>query len=181
MTPLDSGWTAALASLISALVITITAVAAFLQLRHYRNANEIIVYLRLIDQMDSPELQAGRTSVRAMAEKIAADPEYLARLADPTFIPDDFRNIGIMLRALEHISVLVTRGGIAENLVLAEYADVFIAMWDSLRPAIVQRRKAFGPHTGRAFEHLAMRSRRYIDSGRMQREYDALERDPRPL
>ena len=52
-------------------------------------------------------------------------------------------------------------------------------MWNLARPAILQRRKAFGPHTGRAFEHLAMRSKTYIESGAMQREYDALERDPR--
>jgi hypothetical protein len=47
-----------------------------------------------------------------------------------------------------------------------------------LRPFIAERRQAFGPYTGRAFEHLAMRAKRYIDSGRMAREYDALERDP---
>jgi hypothetical protein len=49
-----------------------------------------------------------------------------------------------------------------------------------MRPAIIERRIAFGPHTGRAFEHLAMRSRRYIESGAMEREYAALERDPTP-
>jgi hypothetical protein len=181
MTGLDSGWLAALASLISALIIAVTAIVAFLQLRHFRNANEIIVYLRLIDQMDSPEMLAGRQSVAAVAAKLAADPAYLEQLADPTFIPDDFRNVGTLLRTLEHLSVLVTKGGIAEGLVLAEYADTFVGIWDQLRPAILRRRLAFGPHTGRAFEHLAMRSRRYIDSGEMQREYDALECDPRPL
>ncbi len=181
MTALDSGWLAALASVISAVIIAVTALVAFLQLRHFRNANEIIVYLRLIDLMDSPELQAGRQSVAAVAAKVAADPVYLERLADPTFIPDDFRSVGSLLRTLEHLSVLVTKGGIAEGLVLAEYADTFVAIWDHLRPAIVQRRQAFGPHTGRAFEHLAMRAKRYIDTGEMQREYDALERDLRPL
>ena len=181
MPALDAGWIAAVASLLSALIIAITAVAAFLQLRHYRNANEIIVYLRLIDQMDSPEIMAGRTAIHAMAAKLASDRDYRERLADPTFIPDDFRDVGLMLRFLEHISVLVTKGGIAEKLVLAEYADTFVSMWEALRPAIEQRRKAFGPHTGRAFEHLAMLSREYIDSGRMAQDYDGLLRDPRPL
>jgi hypothetical protein len=181
MTALDSGWIAALASVISALIIAVTALVAFLQLRHFRNANDIVVYLRLVDHMDSPEMQAGRQGVAAVAATIATDPGYLERLADPTFIPDDFRNVGALLRTLEHMSVLVAKGGIAEHLVLAEYADTFVAMWDHLRPAILQRRTAFGPQTGRAFEHLAMRARKYIDSGQMQREYDALERDLRPL
>jgi hypothetical protein len=63
--------------------------------------------------------------------------------------------------------------------VLAEYADNFAAMWEAMRPAILRRRIAYGAHTGRAFEHLAMRAKRYIDSGQMDREYGALERDPR--
>lgn len=64
-------------------------------------------------------------------------------------------------------------------MILAEYADTFVDMWDLMRPAIVQRRIAFGPYTGRAFEHLAMRAKRYIESGAMDRDYAALERDPR--
>jgi hypothetical protein len=175
----DSGSIAAWASLVSAVIIALTAIAAFLQLRHFRNANDIVVYLRLIDQMDSPAMIEGRNTLSLVAAKIASEPEYFERLKDPAFIPDEFRSVGPLLRFLEHISVLVIKGGVAENLVLAEYADNFVSMWEIARPAILLRRIAFGQHTGRAFEHLAMRGRRYIESGQMQREYDALERDPR--
>ncbi|MGR4064441.1 MAG: hypothetical protein ACLQPV_03230 [Vulcanimicrobiaceae bacterium] len=178
---IDSGWVAALATLVSALVVALTAIAAFRQLRHYRNANDIAVYLRLIERMDSPELLEGRSALRVVSEKVATDPEYLRRLADPAFVPEEFKTVGPMLRFLEHISVLVTKGGVAEQLVLAEYADNFVAMWERGRPAILQRRRAFGPHTGRAFEHLAMRAKRYIDGGAMEREYAALERDTREI
>jgi hypothetical protein len=176
---IDSGWVAALATLVSALIITVTAVIAVRQLRHNRNANDIVVYLRLIDTLDSPQMMEGRAAVATVRGRIADDPSYLAQLTDPTFIPEEFRSVGLLLRFLEHISVLVTKGGVAESLILAEYADNFVAMWDTLRPAILQRRVAFGPHTGRAFEHLAMRAKRYIDSGQMDREYRALEQDPR--
>ncbi len=165
--------------MISTVVIAITAIAAFRQLRHYRNANDIVVYLRLIEQMDSPEMQEGRRSLRLVAEKIATDPQYRARLQDPTYVPTEFESVGPLLRFLEHIAVLVTKGGVAEEIVIAEYADTFVSMWELARPAVLQRRVAFGPYTGRAFEHLAMRSKRYIDSGAMAREYDALERDTR--
>jgi hypothetical protein len=86
-----------------------------------------------------------------------------------------------MLRFLEHISVLVTKGGVAESLVLAEYADTFVDMWELLRPAIILRRASLGPHLGRAFEHLAMRAKHHIEGGAWQREYAALERDPRDV
>jgi hypothetical protein len=156
-------------------------VAAFRQLRHGRNANDIVVYLRLIEFMDSPATVAVRQNLQAIAEKVAADPDYRERLGDRSFAPEEFQSAGEMLRFLEHISVLVTKGGVAESLVLAEYADVFVEMWDLLRVAIERRRVAIGPYTGRAFEHLAMRAKAYIDSGRMERDYAALERDLRAL
>ncbi len=108
----------------------------------------------------------------------SAPTPTIARLRDPDFMPDEFTSVGPLLRSLEHIAVVVTKGGVAEDLVLAEYADTFVSIWEQMRGPIEQRRYAFGPHTGRAFEHLAMRSKRYIDSGRMAAEYDALERDP---
>jgi hypothetical protein len=173
---MDSGWVAAIASTASAFIVAAAALAAFLQLRHYRNTNDIVVYLRLIDQMDSPDMIEARK--RAVA--VASDPNYQARLSDPTAFPEESAYIGPLLRFLEHLSVLIVKGGVAESLILAEYAEVFSALWDLLRAGIIARRVAFGPYTGRAFEHLAMRSRRYIESGAMQREYDALERDTRP-
>ena len=176
---LDSGWAGAIGSIVSALIIAVTAIAAFRQLKQVRNANDIVVYLRLIDTMDSPELLEARRDLAAVSAKFAADAAYRDAMRDPAFIPEDFRNVGPLLRFLEHMSVLVSKGGVAESLVLAEYADTFVQIWEQMRPVILQRRHAFGMHTGRAFEHLAMRSKRYIDSGAMDREYAALERDLR--
>jgi hypothetical protein len=140
-----------------------------------------VVYLRLIDFMDSPATVATRQSLRGVAEKFAANADYRRKLRDPGFFPDEFQQVGEMLRFLEHICVLVTKGGVAETLVLAEYADTLVEMWELLHPAMLARRHALGPYLGRAFEHLAMRAKRYIDSGQMDRDYDALERDTRPV
>lgn len=178
---MDSGWISAAASLVSALIVAVTALAAFRQLRHYRNANDIVVYLRLIEQMDSPAMLEARAAVAVMARRFEADPTYRQGLTDPAFLPDELRPVAAMLRFLEHISVLVIKGGIAEGLILAEYADIFVGIWDHMYPAMLERRVAFGPQTARAFEHLAMRARRYIESGEMAREYDRLERDPRAV
>jgi hypothetical protein len=177
----DSDSVAALSSVVSLLVVSITAIAAVRQLRHNRNANEMALFLRLMDQMASPEMLDARERLPVLAKMLADDPVYLERLADRSFNPEEFQNVGIALRFLEQISVLVTQGGIAEDLVLAEYADIFVSVWETARPAIVRRRLAFGPHTGRAFEHMAMRAKRYIDSGEMERVYAKLERDERPL
>jgi hypothetical protein len=177
----DSGWAAAIAAIVTALIVAGTAVAAFRQLRHNRNANDIVVYLRLIDFMDSPDAFHARRVMAQIAEKVATDAEYREQLTRPDFFPDEFLQTGRMLGFLEHISVLVTKGGVAESLVLAEYADTFVAIWDVLRPAILLRRIAYGNYTSRAFEHLAMRAKIYIDSGAMERDYAALLSDTRDL
>ncbi len=176
---MDAGWVGALASLASTVIVAVAAIAAFRQITHFRNANDIVVYLRVIDRMDSPAVLDARTSLAGFARRLASDDAYRLALRDPKFVPDDFRGVGELLRFLEHIAVLVTRGGIAEALIFAEYADTFVEIWEQVYPAVVERRVAFGPHTGRAFEHLAMRAKRYIESGQMAREYDALEADPR--
>jgi hypothetical protein len=51
---MDASWIAAIASVASAIVVGVAAIAAVAQIRHIRNANEITVYLRLIEPLDSP-------------------------------------------------------------------------------------------------------------------------------
>jgi hypothetical protein len=123
---MDSGWVAAFSSFITALIVAGTAIAAFRQLRHGRNANDIVVYLRLVDFMDSETGTVARRDLQLVSEK-TKEPEYCELLKNPTFLPDEMKDLVVMLRFLEHIAVLITKGGIAEGLVLAEYADNFVA------------------------------------------------------
>ncbi|MDQ2858024.1 MAG: hypothetical protein M3R53_05145 [Candidatus Eremiobacteraeota bacterium] len=67
---MDSGWVAAIASLVSAAIVAVKAIAAFQQLRHYRNANDIVVYLRLIDELDSSTMMQARGELAVAARKV---------------------------------------------------------------------------------------------------------------
>ncbi len=177
---MDSGWVAALASLASTGIVAITAIAAFRQIKHYQNANDIVVYLRLVDKMDSAAVAQARAALSDVAKRVASDEAFRQRLREDPSLGEDFRVIGELLRSLEHISVLVIKGGVAEDLILAEYAEIFVDIWDQLRSTVFERRLALGPYTARAFEHLAVRARAYINDGRMAKEYNALERDNAP-
>ncbi len=128
--------------------------------------------------MESSEIQAALRDLDRWRARLA-DPAFRAHLEEPGPIEDDYAAIGLLIRFLEHVSVLVIEGGIAERLILAEYADNFERLWEALREPIYLRRKAFGPYAGAAFEHLAMRARAFRTSGAMARRYAALERDPR--
>jgi hypothetical protein len=174
----DAAWLGALASLISALIVCATAVAAFAQLRHYRNANDIVVYLRIVDKLDSEEMQEAVRSLPKIPE-LLRDPGYRERLRTTTEVIPEFLGVFRLMQFLEHFAVLVNKGGVAESLVLSEYADNFEYYWEILREAVYLRREALGPHISAAFEHLAMRATAYRASGRMDREYSVLLRDPR--
>ena len=84
---MDAAWLGALASLISALIVCATAVAAFAQLRHYRNANDIVVYLRIVDKLDSDEM---REAIRSLPEiqRLLRDPAFRERLRSSEVIPE---------------------------------------------------------------------------------------------
>jgi len=107
------------------------------------------------------------------------DPAFRERLRTSSEVIPEFIGAFRLMQFLEHFAVLVNKGGVAETLVLSEYADNFEHYWEVLREAVYLRREALGPHISAAFEHLAMRATAYRTSGGMDREYSALLRDPR--
>ncbi len=149
-----------------------------MQIRHIRNANDIAVYLRLADRLDSPQSLAAFAAIEPFTARVASDPDLRTRLAGSTYVPE-FAEIEALLMYLEHFSTLLITGNMNEDLILAEYANNINRMWDDLRETIYLRRSAGIHFRGIAFENLAMRARAYRDSGRMQRHDAKLLRDPR--
>jgi hypothetical protein len=174
----DATWVAAIASVASALVVGVTALAAFLQIRHVRYANELSVYMRLFDRLDTPNTLEAFRSIDALAARIRTDPEFRRRMAYERAVPE-FDAVASLLQFFEHLSTLVALGNMSERLVLAEYAENIVDTWDRLSEAVYLRRISFSPNTYAAYEHLAMRARDYIAKGELQRLYDGLRRDPR--
>lgn len=70
---MDASWVAAIASVASAFVVGAAAIAAVIQIRHIRNANEIAIYLRLADRLDSPMTSAAYAAIGPFLEKFRAD------------------------------------------------------------------------------------------------------------
>lgn len=175
---MDAGWVAAIAAVASVLIVGIAAIAALLQIRHIRNANEITVYLRLVERLDSPQSQAAFNSIAPLLTRLGNDPGLRERLASPDPVPE-FDDLVQLVRYLDNLTMLILTGGVAERLILVEYADDIARMWDNLGEIINLRRRSQGVHFGAAFEHLAMRSKGYLAAGEVDRFYSHLLRDPR--
>jgi hypothetical protein len=175
---MDASWVAAIASVVSALIVGVAAIAALLQIRHIRNANDIAIYLRLVERLDSPKTREVFAAILPFTEQLKTDSALSSRLEEPASVPE-FDEIEGLVRFLDNLTMLILAGRLKEELVLAEYADDIILLWDRLAPAIALRRRGAGNRLGAAYEHLAMRAKAYLASGEMERFYGRLLRDPR--
>ena len=175
---MDASWVAAIASVVTAFIVGVAAIAAVLQIRHIRNANEISIYLHLLDRLDTAQALVAFDVIEAFAAQIRTDDALRYRLAQPTRVPE-FTEIERLLRFLDNLTMLIVTGSISERLILAQYADEIVRMWDSLAEAVYLRRYGAGPHFVSAFEHLAMRAKTSLQRGNIERLYGHLQRDPR--
>ncbi len=175
---MDASWVAAVAAVASVVIVGIAAIAALLQIRHIRNANEITVYLRLVERIDSPQTHAAFSAMEPLIARLKADPELRARVAS-TQLVTEFEEIVYLVRFLDNVAMLVLTGGVAERLIFAEYADDIARLWENVGEVTYLRRGALGVHFGAAYEHLAMRAKAYLASGKVDRFYSRLQRDPR--
>jgi hypothetical protein len=175
---LDASWVAAIASVASALVVGVAAIAALVQIRHIRNANDITTYLRLVERLDSSESRAAFAVTEGLAERLENDADLRRRLAsaEPAL---EFDEVVALVRFLDNLTMLILVGGVSERLVLAEYADEIMRLWNSTAELIYLRRRSLGVRFGSALEHLAMRAEAFVSGGEMDRFYKRLQRDPR--
>jgi hypothetical protein len=174
----DASWVAAIASAASALVVGIAAIAAVLQIRHMSNANDITIYLRLVERLDSPQSRAAFAALPPLAERLKTDSALRYRMEQPAPVPD-FDEIESLVRFLDTLTMLILAGRVREELTLAEYADDIVRFWSMLAEPLALRRHGAGERLGAAFEHLAMRAKAYQASGEKGRFYTRLLRDPR--
>jgi len=79
--------------------IVATAIAAFLQIRHVRNTNEITVYLKLSDRLEALGAPGAFTAIDPFLDRLATDATLRLRLAQPGFV-EEFVIIAAVLRVL---------------------------------------------------------------------------------
>jgi len=175
---MDASWVAAIASVASALVVGVAAVAALVQIHHIRNANDIATYLRLVERLDSPKSRAAFNAMHPLVELLNSDADLRSRLTRAEPIPE-FEEVVQLVRFLDNLTMLILVGGVSERLVITEYADDIVWMWEGLAEVIYLRRQALGVRFGAALEHLAMRAKAYVERGDIDRFYARLLRDPR--
>ncbi len=145
-------------------VITATAIAALVQLRHLRRANQLAGLQSTFEMLQDPSVREIVNYVRHDLAQKMQDPVFRQSLQMPAGVPIDRRNQPeyYLCDMYNHIGSFVRSGLIDESIYLqTEWVNVGL-YWGLLREAIAEGRKT-KPHIFENFEWLAARAQRWAD------------------
>ncbi len=155
-------WLAAIGSVGTCLVIAATAIAAIIQLRHVRAANQLDAVLSLERNFRDNDLQeAFRYVERELPFKLR-DPGYRSELAAVGFIDERTHLEVKACNWFNEMGTLVKNQLVTEDAFMDLFSRLVVAYWEHLKPAIAVMRRRRGDVQYHDFEFLAMRARTWL-------------------
>lgn len=157
----------ALAALGTFMVITASAIAAVIQLRHLRASNQLQTFMTITDKFDSPDFQKRLGFVRNELPNLLHDPEFRSQYFHPRGADRSKHPEFTVCGFFEELGMFVKRGLIDRDVFLDAYCRLIIRHWEMLAPFVAISRKRGGPAVWENFEFLASLShdwnKRYPD------------------
>lgn len=143
-------------------VIAATAIAAVIQLRHFRASNQMNALLTLLQVWESPEMREHYRFLFSELPKKLEDPSFRAELEGrtsraqhPELAVADF---------WEQIGTYAKYGLIDEESWLDIASRTAVRTWHALEPVITIQRKRSGLMAWENFEYIAVRGQQWITS-----------------
>ena len=150
------------ATLLTLVVIIVTAAAAFVQLRHMRASNQLQGLLTVLARVENADFGTWVDGARRMLTEGMPDPAFRRRIEDGTV--ERANNPWLNLaNSYEWVGSLVRRGLIEEDPYMDIYADRVLAAWELCRDAIAIVRRRSGSSALENFEYLYVRACHYND------------------
>lgn len=146
-------------------VISATAIAAVVQLRHMRGSNQIAAFTELRESAETPQFQAAIQFVQAELAERMQDPEFRYQLAHRAERTSE--NQSLISKAYsvgnfyEDLAVLVKNGLIDNGLVMDLYAKNITGNWEQLARATSVLRRSQGAAVWENFEYLVVQTQRH--------------------
>lgn len=158
---ISAEWVTALATLGTFIVITASALAALLQLRHMRGSNQIVALTECRETLESPAFREAQRFVSYDLPRRLADPEEARRAARLPF-EGEYEAIGTVANFFESMGLFVKRGIIDKDTACDVWAFVVLRNWYALLPVTTYARATLNePRLWENFEYLAALSERY--------------------
>ena len=144
-----------LAAIGTFLVITATAVAAIVQLRHLRSGNQIAALTEMREAIEAPEFFAARHFLQDELPALLKQPGFTQRV-ERRVLDDDLQAITKVGYLFENLGAFVKYGIIDRDIACDLWSDVALSCWLSLKPVTAARRRALAPGIFENFEYFAV-------------------------
>ena len=154
---MSAEWVTAIATIVTALVIAASAVAALLQIRHLRTGNQISGFNEHRELMDSPEFREALQFIQNELPARLAEPATLAQLTEHGF-HERYAGIRLVANAFESMGMFVRTGMLDRNIATELWAKIVYDTWMTLRPLTAAVRKRYASGIWVNFEYMAMLS-----------------------
>lgn len=146
------------------LVISVTAIAALVQLRHMRGNNQIITFTELRERFESPGFEDALHFVTEVLPLRLADPNLRAELHRNPFV-GEYRAISTVATLFEAVGTLARAGIVDKTIACRLWAGKITYSWNALAPVIAYVRHYDRlPGVWENFEYLAVLSKQYLDA-----------------
>lgn len=152
----------ALASLGTFVVITATAIAAIVQLRHMRASNQIDAINSITDFQESAHYLEALKFVNERAPELSKNPDF-RKLMYMNPSPPALQPLHTVANLYERLGALVKHGAIDADVACDLWSDTILSAWDKLQPIIAAKRHVTGPEPWENFEYLAGLCKTWIE------------------
>jgi hypothetical protein len=148
------------------LVISVTAIAALVQLRHARGGNQIEALHELRERVDSPELRLAQHWVFTELHEKMNDPAFRYQIQHRGARTNENQPLIAMVFALanfwENTGTLVKAGLLDRELVMELWAGHIADEWERLSPVTALMRRSAGAAPMENFEYLTVLSQDWV-------------------
>jgi len=162
------------AALVTVSIVAATAIAALIQLRHLRAANQINALLAVGEKLDSHEFAEAIATMNSGLEAALADGEFrdyeisIRRRVPPQRIDQRYAEMHhacvLIGNTFELMGSLVRYGIIDEAIFVDQYCGVTLSAWKRLADYTAFGREAGDPNGWEYFEYLAVLSEDWLRS-----------------
>jgi Domain of unknown function (DUF4760) len=154
-------WVTALGTLGTFLVISASAIAALVQLRHMRGSNQIAALTEFRETMESDKFQSAQRFVSFELPQRLKDPVERVKATTLPF-HDEYTSIATVANMFESLGGLIKSGVIDREVACDVVSYIVIRNWDAMLPLTTYLRRAFvNPALWENFEYLALLSKRF--------------------
>ncbi|HKU66153.1 MAG TPA: DUF4760 domain-containing protein [Candidatus Baltobacteraceae bacterium] len=152
---MSAEWATALGTIGTFVVITASALAALMQLRHMRGSNQIVALTECRETLESPEFREAQRFVSYELPKRLSDPEESRKVAQIPF-SGEYQAIETVANFFESMGLFVKTGIIDKRIACDFWAFVVLRNWQALLPITTYaREKIQQPALWENFEYMA--------------------------